>query len=85
MAALTDADAALVREACSRDYPSLRAVPTHAFPLFVTTQQYLRMLDATCDEPFFQQLPAGAVEDDEAGAIDAGDPEVSIHVVMIRS
>ncbi|KIZ02024.1 hypothetical protein MNEG_5936 [Monoraphidium neglectum] len=64
-AAIADpADARAVAAAAARDYPSLRDVPSAAFPLFVTTAQWLRMLDASCDVPFFAG-PGGEGEDRE--------------------
>ena len=67
-AAITDAaDARAVAAAAGRDYPSLRAVPSAAFPLFVTTAQWLRLLDASCDVPFFAGGGDGAEGEDADG------------------
>jgi hypothetical protein len=35
-------------EAGSREYHSMRDVPTEAFPLFLTSRAFLRMLDGRC-------------------------------------
>jgi len=48
-----------LEELSKQDYPSLRDIPTDAFPLFWTTKQYLRAVDATLPDtperggPFF--------------------------------
>jgi hypothetical protein len=69
-AAIKDpAHAAAIAAAASRDYPSLRDVPDAAFPLFATTAQWLRMLDASCDAPFFGAAGAAGDERDDADGI----------------
>ncbi len=48
-----------LEELSKQDYPSLKDIPSDAFPLFWTTKQYLRAVDATLPEaplgagPFF--------------------------------
>lgn len=48
-----------LEELSKQDYPSLADIPSDAFPLFWTTKQYLRAVDATLpatplrDGPFF--------------------------------
>lgn len=36
-----------------QQWTSLEGIPDRAFPLFWTTQEYLRALDATTDEHFY--------------------------------
>lgn len=47
-----DTDRGRVLAARSRQYHSLTDVPDKAFPLFLTSKQYLAMLDASIGEPF---------------------------------
>ena len=53
------AESKRLEELSNQDYPSLADIPTDAFPLFWTTKQYLRAVDATLpdtplrDGPFF--------------------------------
>ncbi len=57
-----------LEELSKQDYSSLKDIPSDAFPLFWTTKQYLRAVDATLPEaplgagPFFPRyhLPAAA-------------------------
>lgn len=57
-----------LEELSKQDYSSLKNIPSDAFPLFWTTKQYLRAVDATLPEaplgagPFFPRyrLPAAA-------------------------
>ncbi|KAA6421340.1 MAG: hypothetical protein FRX49_08618 [Trebouxia sp. A1-2] len=56
-----------LEELSKQDYPSLADIPSDAFPLFWTTKQYLRAVDATLpatplrDGPFFPRLEGGAL------------------------
>lgn len=47
--------------ASSARYHSLAAVPATAFPLFLSSREYLLMLDATTPQPFFRRRPNGAI------------------------
>lgn len=38
---------------CGLDFPSLKNVPSNRFPLFVTTREFLVLLDGTLANPFF--------------------------------
>ena len=62
------------------EYPILRGIPTDVFPLFLTTRQYLRMLDGTLSEPFFPRRENGAVafEDEDEQDLDGIDCEVDL-------
>ncbi|DBB04235.1 TPA: hypothetical protein ACH3X1_013259 [Trebouxia sp. C0004] len=57
-----------LEELSKQDYPSLADIPSDAFPLFWTTKQYLRAVDATLpatplrDGPFFPRLEGGALK-----------------------
>ena len=42
-----------LEELSKAEYHSLANVPAEAFPLFWTTRQFLRALDATVETPFF--------------------------------
>ncbi len=73
-AAITNpADAAAVAAATARSYSSLRDVPSAAFPLFVTTAEWLRLLDASCDASFFG---VGGGDEDERADVDG----IGLHV-----
>lgn len=53
MAALrADTDRGRVLAARSRQYHSFCDVPDDAFPMFLSSKQYLAMLDASIGEPF---------------------------------
>jgi hypothetical protein len=60
-------DAAAIAAAAAVERTSLRDVPPAAFPLFVTSQQWLRMLDASCDERFFGGGGEGGEDADPDG------------------
>ncbi|KAL0051116.1 hypothetical protein WJX82_002309 [Trebouxia sp. C0006] len=57
-----------LEELSKQDYSSLKDIPSDAFPLFWTTKQYLRAVDATLPEaplgagPFFPRLDGGALK-----------------------
>ncbi|DBA81851.1 TPA: hypothetical protein ACH3X1_007570 [Trebouxia sp. C0004] len=57
-----------LEELSKQDYPSLKDIPSDAFPLFWTTKQYLRAVDATLPEaplgagPFFPRLDGGGLK-----------------------
>lgn len=59
------AEAKRLQELSNQDYPSLADIPSDAFPLFWTTKQYLRAVDATLpdtpvrDGPFFPRYAPG--------------------------
>lgn len=59
-----------------RPYTSLRDIPGEAFPLFVTTKQWLLLLDATTPQPFHERAPDGRLraEGEEDEGMEA-DPE----------
>ena len=42
-----------LEELSRAEYHSLAGIPSDAFPLFWTTRQFLRALDATLPQPFF--------------------------------
>ena len=58
-------EAKRLQELSNQDYPSLADIPSDAFPLFWTTKQYLRAVDATLpdtpvrDGPFFPRYASG--------------------------
>lgn len=62
-AALADSLDVLVDylHASSEEYATLAQVPDAAFPLFVTTKTFLRMLDGTVKSPFFPRRENGTV------------------------
>lgn len=45
----------------SRRYHSLAAVPSGAFPLFITSRQYLLMLDGATADPMFARREDGSI------------------------
>ncbi len=48
-----EAAAATAAAAAAAELHTFNAVPPVAFPLFLTTKQYLHMLDGTLKDPFF--------------------------------
>ncbi|GLI67623.1 hypothetical protein VaNZ11_011870, partial [Volvox africanus] len=60
-AVLPPADFARVMAMASATYHTFRDVPSEAFPLFLSSRAYLRMLDGTTDRPFFPRQPNGAI------------------------
>jgi hypothetical protein len=54
MAVLSPSEQAQVIGARSRQYHSFRDVPDEAFPLFLSSKQWLAMLDATVPNPFLK-------------------------------
>lgn len=52
MAVLSPSEQALVIAARSQRYHSLQDIPDEAFPMFLSSKQYLAMLDATVAQPF---------------------------------
>lgn len=63
-----------------KEYPILRDIQEDAFPLFLTTRQYLRMLDGTLSEPFFPRRENGnlALEDEFERDYDGVDESVKL-------
>lgn len=54
MAVLSPSEQAQVIAARSRQYHSFSGVPDEAFPLFLSSKQWLAMLDATVPNPFLK-------------------------------
>ena len=54
MARLSPSEQAMVISARSQQYHSFIGIPDEAFPLFLTSKQWLAMLDATLPEPFLR-------------------------------
>jgi hypothetical protein len=54
MAVLRPEEASAVLAATAAPYPSLSCIPDEAFPLFLSNRQFLAMLDATLQQPFFK-------------------------------
>ncbi|KAK9807285.1 hypothetical protein WJX73_007725 [Symbiochloris irregularis] len=81
---LCDAEESLRLEELSRaEYHSLAGIPADAFPLFWTTKQFLRALDATLPQPFFPRKENGAMlhaEDDEGMSLDGADLLVDLNI-----
>lgn len=57
MAVLSPSDVAKVVVARNQQFHSFRDVPDEAFPLFLSSKQWLSMLDATVPEPFLRWEP----------------------------
>ena len=62
-AVLPPAEAAVAAAAAAVEYHTFSCIPDEAFPLFLSNQQYLRMLDGTVQQPFFRN------RDPETGAV----------------
>lgn len=54
MAVLSRPEQAVVMAARAQQYHSLMDIPDEAFPLFLTSKQWLSMLDATVSTPFLR-------------------------------
>jgi hypothetical protein len=54
MAVLRPEEASAVLAATSAPYAALSCIPDEAFPLFLSNTQFLAMLDATLQQPFFK-------------------------------
>jgi hypothetical protein len=82
--AATDDDAeaaAAAAEGAEAPLSSLLAVPQHRFPLFLTSAEYLRLLDATLPNPFLtsRDAPGGiGGDDDELDELDLDGADVEI-------
>lgn len=60
-AVLPQAEFARVEAAASATYHTLRDVPSEAFPLFLSSRTFLRMLDGSTGRTFFPRQPNGAI------------------------
>lgn len=54
MAVLSPSEQAQVIAARSWQYHSFREVPDEAFPLFLSSKQWMAMLDATVPDPYLR-------------------------------
>jgi hypothetical protein len=54
MAVLTPSEQAKVIAARSRQYHSFQDIPDEAFPMFLSSKQWLAMLDVSVPEPFLK-------------------------------
>ena len=61
MAVMGAAEYSRMVEVAAWPLHTLHEVPDEAFPLFVTSKQWLRLLDGTVARPFFPRAPSGAV------------------------
>jgi len=79
-AVLSEKDLQELTKLVQSDYHVLRDIPENVFPLFLTTRQYLRMLDGTLSKPFFPRRDNGAValEDEDEQDPDGVDWEVDL-------
>ncbi|GFH30803.1 uncharacterized protein HaLaN_29723, partial [Haematococcus lacustris] len=73
LAVLQPWDMLAVEAAAEGVYHSMQQVPTAAFPLFLTSREYLNMLDGTLAEPFLPRHEDGSVV--QPKEIDEGDGE----------
>jgi hypothetical protein len=70
--------AAADAEAAEAPLTSLLAVPEHRFPLFLTSQEYLRLLDASLPDQFFTARAGDGQDDDGLDELDLDGADVEI-------
>ncbi|KAG2432292.1 hypothetical protein HYH02_013015 [Chlamydomonas schloesseri] len=82
-AALRDHEWERASAAFSATYHTFKDVPPEAFPLFLSSRTYLRMLDGTTERPFFPRAANGAIIQ-VAGDGDEADPDGAALVVALN-
>ncbi|KAJ9510267.1 hypothetical protein QJQ45_015579, partial [Haematococcus lacustris] len=79
MAAMPPEEYQAAEAAGQKTYHSMADVPFEAFPLFLSSRQYLHMLDGSLEAPFFRRRRDGSiVQEAEADEVDQDSADVVV-------